>query len=351
MFGKKKRRMLNYSVIISVLFFLFSCAPQKSVPDKGFTLSGYTQGTTYTIIVAEDSLHFQQQEIDELLAAFDTILSTYIPESEISRLNASGSNYAFKDTHAFFKNCYTISQDVYLNSNGLFDPSVYPLVKEWGFFDRSEHVPDQRVIDSILQFTGFENAQHHTVLFESDSVKFTKKDPRFKLDFNGIAQGYSVDVIADFIESRGHKNYYVEIGGELRVKGTNKEGKQWSIGIDTPSEGNQEHSIMTAVAITDCGMATSGNYRNFFEKDGKKYGHTLYPKTGKPIATDVLSATVVAESAALADAYATVFLILGKEKGLKFLEKNKHLKVLLIYVDSANQLKIYTTIDQIEKPV
>lgn len=351
MFGKKKLRTLNYSATISGLLFLLSCAPQKSVPDKDITFSGYTQGTTYTIIVAEDSVHFQQEEIDQLLAEFDTILSTYIPASEISKLNASESGYAFKDSHAFFKNCYTISQDVYNNSTGLFDPSVYPLVKEWGFFDKSEHVPDQQVIDSILQFTGFEHAKHHTVLFEGDSVKFKKKDPRFKLDFNGIAQGYSVDVIADFIESRGHANYYVEIGGELRVKGVNKEGKQWSIGIDTPTEGNEEHSVMTAVSITDCGMATSGNYRNFFEKDGKKYGHTLYPETGKPIATDVLSATVVAENAALADAYATVFLILGKEKGLKFLEKNKSLKVLLIYVDSANQLKIYTTIDQIEQPV
>lgn len=350
MFGKKKHRMLNYSATISGLLFLFSCAPQKSDSGKGFTFSGNTQGTTYTIIVAEDSIHFQQEEIDGLLAAFDTVLSTYIPESEISRLNVSEGNYAFKDTHSFFKNCYTISQDVYMHSNGLFDPSVYPLVKAWGFFDKSEHVPDQQAIDSILQFTGFENGKHHTVLFESDSVKFTKKDPRFKLDFNGIAQGYSVDVIADFIESRGHRNYYVEIGGELRVKGKNREGKKWTIGIDAPTEESQGHMSITALSISDCGMATSGNYRNFFEKDGKKYGHTLHPTTGKPIATDVLSTTVVAENAALADAYATVFLILGKENGLKFLEEHKNLGVLLIYVDENNQLKIYTTIDQAEKP-
>lgn len=350
MFGKKKHRMRNYSVIISGLLFLLSCAPQNSSPEKGFKFSGHTQGTTYTIIVAEDSIHFQQSEIDELLAAFDTILSTYIPESEISKLNASEASYAFKDTHSFFKNCYTISQEVYTNSNGLFDPSVYPLVKEWGFFDKSEHIPDQQVIDSILSFTGFEHTKHHSVLFDADSVKFTKKDPRFKLDFNGIAQGYSVDVIAGFIENRGHHNYYVEIGGELRVKGVNREGKKWLVGIDTPSEENEAHSIITTVSITDCGMATSGNYRNFFEKDGKKYGHTLHPATGKPIATDVLSATVVAENAALADAYATVFLILGKERGIQFLENNKNLKVLLIYVDSDDQLKIYTTIDQTEQP-
>jgi thiamine biosynthesis lipoprotein len=251
--------MLNYSVIISV-FFLFSCA-QKSNPEKGFTLSGNTQGTTYTIIIAEDTINFQQEEITNLLAEFDTVLSSYIPVSEISRL----------DPYHFFKECYELSQEVYKNSNGLFDPSVYSLVKDWGFFDKNGHVPSDKAIDSILQFTGFENQKYHTVLFDADSVRFLKKDTRFQLDFNAIAQGYSVDVLANFIEKRGHRNYYIEIGGELRLKGKNREGENWKIGIDIPDE-LPDREIISTLSVSNCGLATSGNYRNYFDRKTNSNG-------------------------------------------------------------------------------
>lgn len=278
-----------------------------------------------------------------LLADFDTILSTYIASSSISELNLAQEEYAFYDKQRFFKNCYEISQEVFQNSDGLFDPSVYSIVKAWGFFDKTETVPTKFEVDSILQFTGFEKGLFHDVKFTSDSVYFTKKDPRFKLDFNGVAQGYSVDVIANFLESRGHKNYYVEIGGEVRVSGVKLNGSKWRLGIDVPEEltvdGNRE--IETTVEITDCGMATSGNYRNFFEKDGRKYGHTLDAKTGEPIMTDVLSATVIAPNAALADAYATVFLCLGKDKSIVFLKKHPELKVILIYSDEKGNRKVF----------
>lgn len=314
---------------------------------EGFFLSGNTQGTTYSVIIAEEQIHFSQSEVDSLLAAFDTILSAYIETSHISRLNNAPEEYAFKDRHHFFKTCYELSQEAYQKSDGLFDPSVYSLVKEWGFFTKEENVPGSSQIDSILQFTGFEKTKFHDVSFVEDSVFFKKYDPRFKLDFNGIAQGYSVDVVAGFIESRGHKNYYVEIGGELRVKGKNKEGKDWKIGIDTPDESNTKanREIITSLSISDCGLATSGNYRNFFEKDGKKYGHTLNPKTGRPVFTDVLSATVLAPNAALADAYATVFMILGKEKGIKFLSGHPELKVILVFVNEKNEMEVYHSKD------
>lgn len=335
--------MLNYSVIISV-FFLFSCA-QKSNPEKGFTLSGNTQGTTYTIIIAEDTINFQQEEITNLLAEFDTVLSSYIPVSEISRLNRSEAAYSFSDPYHFFKECYELSQEVYKNSNGLFDPSVYSLVKDWGFFDKNGHVPSDKAIDSILQFTGFENQKYHMVLFDADSVRFLKKDTRFQLDFNAIAQGYSVDVLANFIEKRGHRNYYIEIGGELRLKGKNREGENWKIGIDIPDE-LPDREIISTLSVSNCGLATSGNYRNYFEKDGKKYGHILSPLTGRPTVTDVLSATVKHKNAALADAYATVFMLLGKQKGIEFLSKNKEIEVLLVYLDEKNNMQVFSTMNQ-----
>lgn len=156
-----------------------------------------------------------------------------------------------------------------------------------------------------------------------------------------------MDVVADFIESKGHENYYIEIGGELRLKGKNREGsdsyRNWKIGIDIPEEidRKENRNIITKLSVSDCGIATSGNYRNFFEKDGKKYGHILHPKSGKPVTTDVLSATVIAKNAALADAYATVFVLLGKNESEKFIIKNPELKVILVYIDTNNEMKIY----------
>lgn len=334
--------MLNYSVIISGIVFLVSCTWQTS-DLKEFSFKGETQGTTYSIIIAEESIHFSQSDIEGLLASFDTVLSTYIDDSHISKLNNSLHTYSFKDKYFFFKNCYGYAQEVYQKSNGLFDPSVYSLVKEWGFFNRNETIPELYQIDSILNFTCFEKGKFHDVRFKDDSIFFTKYDPRFKLDFNAIAQGYSVDVVANFIENRGHTNYYIEIGGELRVKGKNKNGEDWKIGIDIPKEINtkENRNVITTLSVSNCGIATSGNYRNFFEKNGKKYGHILHPKLGRPVTTNVLSATVITENAALADAYATVFILLGKEESQNFIRNHPELKAILVYIDSNNETKIY----------
>jgi len=334
--------MRNFNVIIS-LFLLFSCTSKKeNQAIEGFTLKGLTQGTTYSIILAEDKINFQQQEIEHLLAAFDTILSTYISNSEISQLNNSIQHYSFKDENRFFKSCYELSQEVFKESNYQFDPSIYPLVKAWGFFNKSEIVPEQAQIDSLRAFISFEQDKLHSVKFDGDSVHFSKKDPRFKLDFNAIAQGYSVDVIADFIQSKGHKNYYVEIGGEVRVSGLNRSGEKWKLGIDVPDELEERESLAT-VKVTNCGLATSGNYRNYFEKDGKKYGHILSPTTGYPGKTDILSTTVIHKNAALADAYATVFMLLGKEKSITYCKDHPQIQLLLVYLDEENQMKVYKT--------
>jgi thiamine biosynthesis lipoprotein len=343
MFGRKKHKMRNYSVIISGLLFLASCTSNNNPNSEFFSFKGKTQGTTYSIIIAEESINFSQSEIDELLASFDTVLSTYIDASHISKLNNSPDTYSFKDKCFFFKNCYEQAQEIYKKSAGLFDPSVYSLVKEWGFFNRDETIPGQHQIDSILAFTGFEKGKFHDVLFKDDSVFFVKSDPRFKLDFNAIAQGYSVDVIADFIQSRGHSNYYVEIGGEIRVRGKNKNGGSWKIGIDISDELNRQETkdIISTLSVSDCGIATSGNYRNFFEKNEKKYGHILHPKLGKPVSTDILSATVIAKNATLADAYATLLILLGKNESEKFIIKNPELKATLIYIDTKNEINIY----------
>ncbi|MEZ4890577.1 MAG: FAD:protein FMN transferase [Crocinitomicaceae bacterium] len=329
--------MRNYSVIISLLFIV-ACS-QKITSKKQTTFSGYTQGTTYSIVIVDDVVKIHQHEIDQLLADFDTVLSTYIDSSFISKFNNSTNGIRFSDKHAFFKNCYLASQSIYKETNGLFDPTVFPLVEAWGFFKKEARIPSTEQIDSILQYTGFDSNQLHTYHFDNDSVYLTKKDPRFKLDFNGIAQGYSVDVVAEFIEKKGYHNYYVEIGGEIRVSGKNSENKNWTIGIDTPKSKNN-HQALTTISVSNCGIATSGNYRNFFEQNGKKYGHILNPKTGYPVQSDIASATVIAPNATLADAYATYFILLGKEKTIQLFDNIKSIQFILVY-SKDNSLQIY----------
>ena len=345
MFGNKKRMLLVYSVILSNLFF-YSCSDSKGAI-KGFELKGNAQGTTYTIIVSEETIVFTQEEIDNILLDFDNVLSTYNLTSNLTLLNESKNEYAFLDKNHYFKKCYELSRSVYNSSNEVFDPSVFPLVKGWGFFKKMETPLSQNEIDSLLKFVSFEKDKLHSVKFKNDSVYFSKKDARFMLDFNAIAQGYSVDVLAEFIESKGCKNYYIELGGELRLSGKNREGKDWRIGIDTPEEAkseNDERVITGILSVTDRSIATSGNYRNFYEKNGKKFAHTLNPKTGYPVEHNLLSATVIADNCGIADAFATVFMVVGLEESKKILANNSfNLEAVLIYQDQNGEMKIFTS--------
>lgn len=311
---------------------------------EGVVFHGETQGTTYTIILAEDKANFTQKEITDLLHAFDLSLSTYIDSSVISRFNRSEKELELIDTTGFFKKCYELSKDIYHRSFGAFDPSVFPLVEGWGFMKDLKTPLSPLKVDSILHFVSFEEGKFHETLFDGDKIKLTKKDRRFKLDFNAIAQGQSVDVLAHFIRSRGHKNFYVEIGGEMIVQGKNREGLRWKIGIDVPKESaNKEvRQLENVLSITDRAIATSGNYRKYYVKDGKKYAHTLDPRTGYPVQHSLLSATVISNNCATSDAYATVFMVIGLEETKKFLDKNKDLglEVYLLF-DQNGEIKRY----------
>lgn len=311
---------------------------------EGVVFHGETQGTTYTIILAEDKANFTQKEITDLLHAFDLSLSTYIDSSVISRFNRSEKELELIDTTGFFKKCYELSKDIYHRSFGAFDPSVFPLVEGWGFMKDLKTPLSPLKVDSILHFVSFEEDKFHETLFDGDKIKLTKKDRRFKLDFNAIAQGQSVDVLAHFVRSRGHKNFYVEIGGEMIVQGKNREGLRWKIGIDVPKESaNKEvRQLENVLSITDRAIATSGNYRKYYVKDGKKYAHTLDPRTGYPVQHSLLSATVISNNCATSDAYATVFMVIGLEETKKFLDKNKDLglEVYLLF-DQSGEIKRY----------
>ena len=289
------------------------------------TIQGTTQGTTFLIKTSEDSLLASPKEISDLLHQFDLELSGYIDYSILSKLNDADSLFEVEE-NKFFNSCYALSQHVFSKTNGAFDPSVFPLVKAWGFFKDMTNEPSQQEIDSILNFVGFESGHLHTF----DGANFTKLHPSFQLDFNGIAQGQSADEIATFLKNRGHENYFVEVGGEIVVAGKNNDGEPWIIGIDEPTEENDgasQRKLENYLSISEGGIATSGNYRKFYKKDGKKYSHTLNPLTGFPVEHNLLSATVIAPNAALADGYATVFMTIGVDSTLSFVASHPEEKI------------------------
>ncbi len=328
-------------VIISIAALLtFSCEKQseKSV------ISGNTQGTTYSIIVPGEQINFNKKEIDSVLNDFDLALSTYIDNSVVSKLNNASDSIWVQDKSGYFKRCYELSQTVFQKSQGSFDPTVFPLIDAYGFFKNEKTPPSDAQITAILEYVGFEENKLFTISFSGDSIRLIKKNPNLKFDFNAIAQGLSVDVLAKFIESKGHEDYYVEIGGEIFVKGKNPDGEKWRIGIDTPSEenmpGKDKRSIDNVLMISGKAVATSGNYRKFYSSGGKKFSHTLDPLSGKAVNHSLLSATVIAENCAIADAYATVFMVLGLERSKSFLADHPKLK-LDVYLISSGEDETY----------
>lgn len=336
MFGTKRHKVHTLSVIIS-LFIFISCTPKTE--DKSATITGEAQGTTYTIILVDNHAGIKKAAIDSILHDFDEALSTYLPSSVISQINEADSTIKIDDPFGYFQRCFEVAYDVYSKTEGAFDPTVYPLVDAWGFKDKVETPLDSAQVQNLCELISFEKNNLYEINF-SESISVIKKNAGLKFDFNAIAQGYSVDVVAEYLESKGIKDYYVEIGGELRVAGKNRDGVDWRIGIDSPIADPDTRELENILNVTDKAVATSGNYRNFYEKDGVKYAHTLNPKTGWPVNHSLLSATVVTSSCSLADAYATAFMVVGVDEALQIVKNSgDDLEVYLLYADEKGDLK------------
>ena len=354
--------MLNYrnsksiSILIFFVLIVTSCAETKpSNIYEAFSIQGETQGTTYTIITDAEDILKLQPEIENILLDFDRCLSSYRDSSIISIFSKSDSGtYHFQDISGYFVRCFQLSQLIYTLSDGAFDPSVFPLVEAWGFMKNPALDMSQEQVDSVKNMIGFEPGKDYELILPKNDDKhmlnrFTLKKirPTLKLDFNAIAQGLAVDVIYEFLAEKGFENFYVEIGGELRVQGVNKEGELWRIGIDVADEKNAanpaERALNAIVGIKNRAVATSGSYRKFYEKNGIKRSHTIDPKTGYPVQHTLLSATVLAENAATADAMATVFMVWGKDKTINYMNNNSDakLEVLLQYTDDKGEMKTY----------
>ena len=303
---------------------------QKQPPFR--TNEGLVFGTVYKITYQHnDDLH---KEIKEVLMDVDNALSPYNQNSIISKINHN------QDTtlNEHFTHVFNLAQKISAETDGAFDISVAPLVNAWGFgFKHSIEIKPE-TIDSIRQFVGYQKIQ-------INNGKIVKEDDRLMLDCSSIAKGYGVDRVANFLKSKGVKHYMVDIGGEVALKGKNSRMKTWRIGINKPIEDslsiNQE--LQTILEISDIGMATSGNYRKFYYKDGKKYAHTIDPRLGHPIQHNILSATVIASDCTTADAYATAFMVMGLEKSKAFCEEHPELTAYFICSGEGDSHYIYYT--------
>lgn len=296
----------------------------------------YDEGTVFGTIY-----HFTYQsdenlkeEIEAELKKFDHSLSPFNDSSIISRINKNEELV----TDSFFQVCFKRSMEISKETNGAFDITIAPIANAWGFGFKKGAFPDSVMIDSLRQFTGYDKVS-------IVDGKVVKQDPRIMLSCSAVAKGYSVDVVAQLLERKGIKNYMVDIGGEVVVKGENPKRSEWRIGINKPVDDslsvNQE--IQTVLKVTDLGMATSGNYRNFYYKDGKKYAHTIDPRTGYPVQHNVLSTTVIAKDCMSADAYATAFMVMGLKEAEKFANAHPEIDVYFIYTDEEGNLKTYFT--------
>ena len=285
--------------------------------------NGKTMGPiTYNVKYFDETKRNFKPQVDSLLVVFNQSLNTYIPTSEISQFNKVDS---FKFELPFFLPALEAARNIYDETNGAFDPSIGPLIDAWGFGPGTQVGPDSLHIDSLKQFIGYDK-----ITF--DNKKVTKSDARTTISFSASAKGYGVDVVADYLKRNGIDNYFVEIGGEVVASGKNLErNTPWIVGILDPDSDELNQFAYAQVALDNRAMATSGNYFNYHVIDGIKYGHTISPTTGYPIQHNLLSASVFAEDCQTADALATAFMVMGKEKSIDFLKEHSEYNAYLIF--------------------
>ena len=309
---------------ITVLFFCCSEEEPKNVK-----LSGPIFGTGFNIqYYSEDNRNYQK-EMDSLFEVVNQSLSTYIEDSDISKLNRN--EITSIDNH--FETVFKASKVIYRQTEGAFDPTIGNVVNAWNFgAETNKFITDSTTIDSLMRFVGL-----NKVGLIKNNIK---KPTETYLEFNAIAKGYGIDVIGDFLESKAIKNYLVDIGGDLRVLGANLEsGKGWTVGIDDPNfDGTQSYSKV--IILKDEAMATSGTYRKFkVDAKGNRFAHIINTKTGYPTKTNILSVSVIAPDCMTADGFATAFQAMGIESATRFLESHQELKAYFIYEDENKALQ------------
>lgn len=325
--------MRNFIFIIFALCIsLISCNQKKELEQVKF--NGEAQGTYYSITYYDDNATNFQIQIDSILKAFDMSVSLWQPTSVICKVNCNDSTVILD---SIFIDIFNKSMRICKETDGDFDVTVGQLVNAWGFGFESRSKLNQHKVDSLLKYIGYQNV-------ELKNGSLIKNNSNIKIDFNAIAQGYSVDVIANFFESKGISNYLIDVGGEVIGKGSKPDGSKWMVGIEKPAQNAEDERVLEAkIELFNKALATSGNYRKYYEENGVRYSHTINPKTGYPVQHTLLSASVIAENTWEADAYATAFMVMGLDKSKEFLNRNKQLEAYFIYSDETGKFKTFST--------
>ncbi len=297
-------------------------------------------GTTYTIkYVSENTI--SKTAIDELLVQINQSVSTYMPESIISKINQAAPEHCKEiDIDIFFTENFELSKAIFEETDGYFNPALMPLVNYWGFGygDKNRHTIDSNEVNRLLLLTNFYDFEYH-------QTHLTKKYKAQQVDFSAIAKGYGVDQIAAWLNAHHIDHYLIEIGGELRAKGKNAANEYWRIGIDQPQKNLSQRTLKAIVPIKNQSVATSGNYRNYRKLGTKEYGHIINPKTGFPEEKEIISATILAASCAVADAYATACMVMGFDKAKRLIENNTDLMAYFIYKNKQGLIATYQSDD------
>lgn len=327
----KKLWVISVIGLLSILLFV-KCGSNADL--KEVKINGMAQGTYYAITYFDDQERNLQPEIDSFFKAFDRSASVYLASSIISKVNNNDPEVELDDT---FITIFDAAQKVSERTAGAFDITTLPLTNAWGFGFTDPMKLDSATVDSLLQYVNYRN-----VSITNDRVN--KSNPAIKVDFNAIAQGYSADLIGKILEKKGIENYLVDVGGEVIAKGRKTDKSSWKVGIEKPAQdGDETRNIDVIINLENKALATSGNYRRFFLKDGIKYSHTIDPSTGFPVSHTLLSASVLAADCMTADAFATAFMVMGVEKSKAFLASNPDLGAHFIYTNQEGKYETWTS--------
>lgn len=321
--SKDKKKALRWQIpllIVLIVGTAYIAMQQRNMPFQHN--SGNVFGTTYNITYQyEENI---ETEIKEVLQKVDNSLSTFNESSVISHVNRNES----VELDKMFVEVFDMARRVSDDTDGAFDITVAPLVNAWGFGFKNGTFPTAETVDSLKRIVGYKK-------IKIANGKIIKDNPDIMLDCSAIAKGYGCDMVARLLQSKGIKNFMVEIGGEVVTSGISEKRMPWKIGVTKPTDDslNINQELQTVLNVTDMAMATSGNYRRFYYKNGRKYAHTIDPKTGMPVQHNILSATVISKTCAIADAYATSFMVMGLEKTKKILERHPEMMAYIIYSD------------------
>ncbi len=320
-----KRLVLLFGSII----MLTACNDQP----KKIVLEGEAQGSYFAVTYYDELNRNLKHEIDSIFHAVDVSVNLWVDSSVISKVNRNED----VTLDSIFIGNFLIAQEAARLSGGYFDPTVSPIVAAWGFSFKNGDSITPQLIDSLLQLVDY-----HKIRIEDNKV--IKENPKIMLDFNAIAQGYTSDLIASFLDGKGIKNYLVDTGGEIMARGNKPDGQPWIVGIEKPAENRDSERIVQArVALHDKGLVTSGSSRKYVERNGKRYSHCINPKTGYPVDHQVLSVTVMAENSVWADALASIGMIMGMEQSLQLFESMEDVEAYYIFVNEQNELETFAT--------